>query len=164
MADKRKRTNVACTFIFLISIFICWAIDAYAFLNGDLGMLFGAMDGNRNQCGISAGYEEYPYLFINLLQDFGDKDQSNIFKKAVCVNKCPTAANDTIKCKPTSHQPDCPKSGTLYPSLAWFGECAPVQNDAMSAWTADAKLGYAYLEQNHDKHYSFLLDFINNGL
>jgi hypothetical protein len=80
------------------------------------------------------------------------------------VNKCPTATNDTIKCKPTSRQPDCPKNGTLYPSTAWFGECAPVQNDAMSEWTADEKLGYAYLEQNHDKHYSFLLDFINNGL
>jgi hypothetical protein len=84
---------VACTFIFLISIFLCWGIDAYAIIHADIDHLYSAMDGDKNMCGVSAGFENYPYLYIT---NFDEEDKSNIFKKAVCVDKCPMEVNEEI--------------------------------------------------------------------
>ena len=76
-------------------------------------------------CGIGEVYKDYPYLYH---QNFDEEDLSNIYKKAVCVNKCPITNTSEIICVPTSYSPECPKNGTLYPSVRWFGECDIIQS------------------------------------
>tara|TARA_B110000285_G_C15078380_1_gene592046 strand:- start:975 stop:1187 length:213 start_codon:yes stop_codon:yes gene_type:complete len=69
-------------------------------------------------CGIGEVYKDYPYVYH---QKFDEEDLSDIYKKAVCINKCPITNTSEIICVPTSHSPECPKKGTLYPSVRWFG-------------------------------------------
>jgi RNA polymerase subunit RPABC4/transcription elongation factor Spt4 len=110
-------------------------------------------------CGIGEKYKDYPYLYY---QSFDEDEKSMIYRKAVCVNKCPSNKDDEIKCLLTSFSSECPKTGTLNPSVRWFGECVLI-NPQMTM-TPKQLEGKAYIDRNHDKIFSFFMDFINNSV
>lgn len=71
----------------------------YAYSNGDVSKLTAPLDAANNFCGTTAGFEDYPYLYLT---DFDDVNLQEIFTSGICVKECPATTDEVIDCKPNS--------------------------------------------------------------
>ena len=75
----RECTDVLCCLVFLAFIVATVGLAAWGFKDGDPQKLLTPFDSYGNQCGKSAGYEDYPIKYFDSLPEPG----------AVCVSECP---------------------------------------------------------------------------
>lgn len=78
----RKCTDILCLIIFLLFTGFAGYIGYYAYENGDPDLIFAPMDAQGNFCGITPGYEEYPFVYYTDISSFWPP-------YAVCVTECP---------------------------------------------------------------------------
>ena len=72
----------------------------FGYKNGHPDKLISPIGGDGNICGVTEGYEDYPYLFIADLSTAACNEAS-IFEYGICVKTCPESNTDTLDCKPT---------------------------------------------------------------
>jgi choline transporter-like protein 2/4/5 len=100
---NRRCTDCLCLIIFLAAIGAGCYVGYFAAVNGDPELLVAPIDSDGNFCGKSVGYENYPLLYYQNI------DQLVWFPFSVCVASCPQALPVLIPvvCKPTTNTPDC---------------------------------------------------------
>uniref|UniRef100_A0A7S3N2V9 Choline transporter-like protein n=1 Tax=Strombidium inclinatum TaxID=197538 RepID=A0A7S3N2V9_9SPIT len=107
--------------------FLTW----YGGKHGDMEKLLAPLDGDKNFCGYSAGFEKYDKLYIS---DFSNSlDFDAIFDSAICVSECPKEDTLVVDCKTTSHVKACAfRKDQRYDSKpSGMGFCVPVSIDAL---------------------------------
>ena len=113
-----------CCLVFAVFLGGMAFLTGYGYQYGHPDKLLSPIGGDGNICGVSPGFEEYPYLFI---ADINMALTGNIFKYGVCVKSCPKTSQEAIQCKPTADVRSCnlskeDKYGTTY----FFEYCMPV--------------------------------------
>lgn len=100
-------------------------MSIYGYSAGNPWEYMAPIDADRNICGYSPGYEDYPDLFIaDILAAINDPTE--IFKYGVCVKECPSSADSTIECMPTQEVQTCqPSADNSYGSDDVFSYCVP---------------------------------------
>ena len=99
----------------------------YGYKFGQPTKLMAPIDGDKNICGITPGYEEYPDLFIGDINTV-EKDMEDLFEYGVCVKSCPETkeASKNLQCKPTAKLKSCVISDTnSYASFSVMRYCVP---------------------------------------
>lgn len=97
----------------------------YGYINGNPGKLIAPIDGSKNICGYSTGFEDYPRLYIDDIAD-AVSNPSTVFSYGVCVKSCPTSATDVIECKTTATVTSCtPIAGQEYATTETLNYCVP---------------------------------------
>ena len=61
---ERRCTDMLCCTIFTLFLLGMAFLTGYGYVNGDPNKLISPIDGDGNICGVTAGYEDYQYLFI----------------------------------------------------------------------------------------------------
>lgn len=104
LVQNRWCTDFLMLIIFLVFLSSMGYLTYYGKMNGDVEKLVAPVDANFKMCGQSPGYEGHRYLFVT---DFSVSSAGDIFKKAVCVDRCPTGAGEKVNCKPAGGVADC---------------------------------------------------------
>ena len=89
--------------IFLIGFL---GVCGYAFAKGSYNKVFIFADGDKEFCG-HKNATGFNYLYFT---EPSSGDTTNLFDYSICVDKCPTAKDDTIRCKTTKYVSVCPSS------------------------------------------------------
>jgi hypothetical protein len=128
---ERKVTDFFCLVLFLAFFGAMGACTMYGFKKGDVEKYVAPLDRNNHFCGIDAGFEDYPKLFLTNL--IGSPKE--IFASGVCVKTCPKSDKDTISCEPTSTS-FCSGS-SVYDTNTVLGYCMPNMETLKEAaqWT-----------------------------
>ena len=122
--SERRCTDIFCCMLFTAFLVGMGACTGYGYTHGNPDKLLSPIGGDGNICGVTPGFEEYPYLFI---ADINAALTGNIFKYGVCVKKCPQTAAEAIQCKPTADVRSCTLSAEdKYGSTYFFEYCMPV--------------------------------------
>ena len=101
-----------------------WA-TIYGYINGSPGKLIAPIDGDKNICGYSTGFEDYPLLYIDDISKAAN-NPTKVFSYSVCVKSCPSSVDDPIECKTTTGMPSCqPDPGMEYATTEFFNYCLP---------------------------------------
>jgi len=75
----------------------------YGYVVGEPWKLVAPIDGDKNICGWTPGYEDYTHLLIgNIDAAAQPSNVQNVFDFGICVKECPTTTTDTIECKTTT--------------------------------------------------------------
>ena len=106
--SERRCTDVLCCLLFVVALGGMVTCAYYGIANGKPRNLIAPIDGDRNICGVTPGYEDYKYLFIGDISQ-GEKNLDNIFDYGICVQACPKSAEEAkaLKCKVTEKVPSC---------------------------------------------------------
>ena len=89
-----------CCFIFLVAIVGFFAASAYGYVKGDPSKLLIGWDSDKNGCGYTAGFEDYPYLYwpsnpsedlLPAIKNLDIDAAMKILEYGVCVKECPSA-------------------------------------------------------------------------
>mgnify|MGYP006893281288 CR=1 FL=1 len=64
VVKERRVTDFMCLILFLVFIGAMAACTLFGFKNGDVDKYIAPLDGNDHFCGIDAGYEDFPKLFL----------------------------------------------------------------------------------------------------
>ena len=123
---ERRCTDIFCCLIFTVFLGAMGFCSGYGYMYGHPDKLLSPIGGDGNICGVSPGFEDYPYLFIADINE-ALKDSTNLFKFGACVKSCPKTAQENIQCKTTKYVKSCnldksDKYGTTY----FFEYCMPV--------------------------------------
>lgn len=89
---KRKCTDWWCCPVFVAFVVGMIVIAIYGFTNGDPAALATPFDSEGNQCGLTKGYSDFPYIFFANPVNFGSNesdDSSTLAFNLVCVRSCP---------------------------------------------------------------------------
>ena len=133
--NERKCTDALCCIIFLAFLTGMGFCTSYGYAAGNPNKLIAPIDGDRFICGVSPGYEDYPYLFIGDIHS-AVENPTNMFEFGICVDECPETREETmagLNCKTTNEVRSCTMSDTnAYGTYAIFGYCKP-EYDTMSA-------------------------------
>ena len=81
---NRRCTDMLCNLIFLAATAGIGYIGYYAVSHGDPNLIMSPYDSTGAYCGVTPGYENYPYLWVQNL------DSSVWFAYTTCVSACPT--------------------------------------------------------------------------
>ena len=124
--SERRCTDIFCCLIFTLFLVGMGFVSGYGFMYGHPDKLLSPIGGDGNICGVSPGFEEYPYLFIADINE-ALKDSTTMFMFGTCVKACPKTAQENLQCKPTKFVKSCnlekaDKYGTTY----FFEYCMPV--------------------------------------
>ena len=90
---NRRCTDIFCILIFIAALCGAGYTGYYAVQNGNPELITTPSDAQGNFCGKSAGYEAYPYLWIQ------NVDSPFWFAYTVCVSFCPGVDNPVADCK-----------------------------------------------------------------
>ena len=109
---NRSVTDCFCCLVFLVAVIGFIAVSAYGWHKGDPAKLLIGWDSDRNGCGYTAGFEDYPYLYwpSNPASDLKEAIESldvdkaiSLLNKGTCVKECPTSKkSEPVNCKPTT--------------------------------------------------------------
>lgn len=88
IVKERKVTDFLCLVLFLAFFGTMGACTMYGFKKGDVEKYIAPLDRDNHFCGIDAGFEDYPKLYLTSL--FGTPQQ--IFGSGVCIKKCPQSS------------------------------------------------------------------------
>lgn len=93
---KRNRscTDLICAIIFIIFIAFWIVTLFYAWTKGNVNSLQTPWDEDGNQCGVTEGYQLYPYIYFYKLIDATSFASGDFYKKTFCVGACPTYTID----------------------------------------------------------------------
>jgi hypothetical protein len=126
MVMERKRTDVAFGIIFVIFVIIWLGIDIYGLSTQDVSRTYAPLDAGHKFCGMGAGREDYKFLYFTSISG----SRAQMYKSAVCVKACPTAASSTAgpECLAVPNSVNvtgvaCPT--TSYPTEGLFSVCTP---------------------------------------
>ena len=131
IARKPTEKNRRCTDILCCLVFVAFNIGMlvaaiYGYVNGNPGKLIAPIDGDGKICGYSAGYEDYPKLYIDDISTAAT-DPTNVFHYSVCVKECPSDASDPIECMTTDTTTACqPDPGQGYGTYEFINYCVPI--------------------------------------
>ena len=92
---ERRCTDIFCCLIFTLFLSGMGYCAAYGFMNGNPDKLLSPIDGDNKICGVTKGYEDYPYLFVADINE-ALKDSTNMFRYGSCVKACPKTAAENI--------------------------------------------------------------------
>ena len=83
--DKRECRDILCCILFVFAMVVMMALFGIGLGEGSPSYLIAPFNSNspREQCGISKGLEDYPYLYIAVPFKFS-------YKQTFCVKACPT--------------------------------------------------------------------------
>ena len=104
------------------------ACTFYGYIYGHPKKYTSPIDGDKNICGVTDGYQDYPKLFISDISGAIDSPES-IFVNGVCVKKCPADAEEsaTLECKTTNEIDSCRNSErNRYGTKTLFNYCVPI--------------------------------------
>ena len=106
---ERKCTDVCYTLIFCLFTAIAVLLVIAVMSKAQTNYIKYGMDSEGNFCGLSAGYQNYPYVFYNNIEG------TNWFPYAVCIASCPGQGfnYNTVSCTGSSNVP------------AFNGQCTP---------------------------------------
>lgn len=90
---NRRCTDLLCLLIFLAATAGMGYIGLYAIEYGNPERIMTPYDATGAFCGVSPGYEAYPYLW------FQNLDSDMWIAYSVCVSACPTVNNAEADCK-----------------------------------------------------------------
>jgi len=116
-------------FAFLGAMGFC---TVYGNKHGNVGKLLAPLDGDGNFCGYTAGFEDYPKLYIT---EFTALNPVDIFETAVCVKKCPMKGDKTIDGKTSSYVKDLTDSDIIdevYNTKEVMKYCFPASSKDLS--------------------------------
>ena len=109
---NRSVTDWCCCLLFLVAVTGFIAVSAYGWVKGDPAKLLIGWDSDRNGCGYTTGFEDYPYLYwpSNPASDLKEAIESldvdkaiSLLNKGTCVKECPTSKkSEPVQCKPTT--------------------------------------------------------------
>ena len=113
--------------------------SVFGMMNGHPDKLLSPIGGDGKICGVSPGYEDYPYLYVGDITK-ALKDSQRMFKWGVCVKKCPKTADEKLECKTTKEVKSCNlDKSDRYGSSYFFEYCMPVYEtlapDVQRQWT-----------------------------
>ena len=91
----RKCTDLFFWFVFMAALVAYAFTSKFAWDNGHPRQLITPVDGDGKLCGLSKGYETYPFLYYILTKDSKEA-------RAVCVMECPTEIGQSIDCRVTT--------------------------------------------------------------
>jgi len=117
LVRDRGCTDCLCCAIFLAFIVATVGISAMGFKQGDPAKLLTPFDSDGNQCGVSAGYEDYPIKYFDSLPEPG----------AVCVSECPDALA-SVDCVVREGFDDCGRA--TYATERFMTLCLPDRESA----------------------------------
>ena len=126
--NQRRCTDMLCCLIFTLFIVGMGVCTIFGYAHGDPNKLVSPIDGDGNICGVTDGYQDYPYLFIADISGVVASDE-NIFINGVCVKKCPEDAEQaaTLDCKTTNEITSCSNSElNSYGTKTVFDYCMPI--------------------------------------
>ena len=103
---NRRCTDILCCIIFLAFLVGMLTAAIYGYVNGDPWKLIAPIDGDKNICGFTPGYGEYPKLYIGSIVKAA-QNPNDVFAYGVCVKSCPESNTDDVECKPTSEVKVC---------------------------------------------------------
>ena len=122
---SRRCTDLLCCIVFLAFIAGMIMETVYGYVNGNPDKLIAPIDGDKNICGYTDGYKDYPDLYIGDI-NLATADANGFFSYGVCVKSCPTSSTDTIDCVPTTLVQTCaPPTGYEYSTTDIFHYCVP---------------------------------------
>ena len=126
--NNRRCTDVFCCLLFLVFLSGMGFCTYYGYHNGDPSKLVAPIDGDRHICGVSEGYEEYPYLYIGDIHG-AVITPTDIFEFGICVDKCPETRDEPeagLNCKTTNEIRSCTMShANSYGSYYILNYCVP---------------------------------------
>lgn len=120
---NRRCTDLLCLLIFLLSTCAMIYVGSYAVSHGDPDRIMTPYDATGAFCGKSPGYEAYPYLW------FQNLNNEAWFAYSVCVSACPNQNNTVADCKlsPNSIVKSCTPEPSPYDSKLFLERwCFPV--------------------------------------
>ena len=126
--SQRRCTDMLCCLVFLVFIAGMGVCTVFGYSHGDPNKLTSPIDGDRNICGVTEGYQDYPYLFISDISG-AIASSASIFENGVCVKKCPEDADEaaSLQCKPTQEIPSCDNSSiNRYGATTVFDYWVPI--------------------------------------
>ena len=124
--SQRRCTDILCCLFFTAFVIGMGVATGYGYVNGHPSKLVAPIGGDGNICGVTEGYEDYPYLMIADISNVVE-DADSIFEYGFCVKKCPESADDTIECKTTAKVPSCDlPAEDRYGATYLFDYCLPV--------------------------------------
>jgi hypothetical protein len=125
---ERNPTDFFCLLVFLAFFGTMIAATIYGFKKGDVEKYIAPLDGNDNFCGIDAGYEDYPKLYLPKLLG----SPTDIFNEGMCVKECPQSTTSSIVCadsSPSYYYCNSDNAGTYpggpYKTNTVMGYCMP---------------------------------------
>ena len=104
------------------------ACTLYGYGYGHPKKLLSPIDGDKNICGVTNGYQDYPYLFIGDISG-AIASKESVFMNGVCVKKCPATAEEskTLECKTTKEIDSCNNSElNSYGTTSYLKYCTPI--------------------------------------
>ena len=127
VTKPRRCTDVICCMIFSATFFGMIVLSFIGYIAGEPWKLIAPIDADRNICGWTDGYQDYPYLMIGKIDEAASpSDLFDVFDYGVCVKECPTTKDQTIECKPTEEVTYCqPTADEAYTSYVVFSYCIP---------------------------------------
>ena len=139
---ERRMTDMLCCIFFLAFLTGMGFCTVFGYSNGKPGKLIAPIDGDKNICGVDAGYEDLPNLFIGDIHS-AVENPTDIFEFGVCVEKCPDTAEvskTSLNCKPTNEVRSCAMTAVnAYATRSLFGYCIPeydtLSEDVKGHWS-----------------------------
>jgi len=123
----RSCTDPLCLIIFLAAVASMGYCSWYGHTYGDVDRLTSPIDADLNICGITEGFEDYPYLYLT---DFSSLSVTGIFGSGVCVKACPTGPSFAIDCKPNGGVASCDvPEDAQYFTISVLEYCFPSSTD-----------------------------------
>jgi len=132
-ADEFKDRHNSCTDLPCLLLWIVCLIGfaytiGYGFANGNLKRLHAGIDEKGQVCGVSEAVDLKPVTYFcapTLTEVTNGIDTASLMGHAVCLEKCPTAAGETIT--------ECPQDRqTSYPTVSKMDYCVPAGADDIS--------------------------------
>jgi choline transporter-like protein 2/4/5 len=99
--EKRSCTDPLCCLFFVAFLCGMIGVSAYSLSKGNPSLIGRGYDTDSKMCGISEGYEDYPYLYWPI-------PVNGYLAKTVCVKECPSdPAPTSVDCKTNSAYTNC---------------------------------------------------------
>jgi len=149
--ENRSCRDVLCCLLFIAFMGGMIAVAAYGISAGNPTLLARGYDATGKMCGVSAGYEDYPYLYFAL-------PITGHLTETLCLKSCPASTSvTTLECKTSTAYVSCSKNEHtppvkgdifVYPTIGFVQRiCVPTEAATQASAATNTILNANMLEE-----------------
>ena len=104
LKEDRGCTDILCLLVWIAFLGSVVFLAVYGAKTGNIPKLIAPVNGDLQLCGAASDFKTYKYLYFT---NFQVQNIKNLFTSGVCVDECPSATTDKLKCQNTKGVKDC---------------------------------------------------------